>query len=698
MVSRISPTRSTSAHRTIILILALAALALLAWYLWARTRPPGPLLLAVTLAGEGPKIASSSLSDPFGVAVDEDGNIYVSDGRGGRIHRLNEEGALETIASGLDMPSGVALAPDGTLIVAETGVHTISRIDLKTGSKSIIAGAPGESGEKDGAGAEARFNAPVGVAVDDEGNIFVADTYNDRLRLIARDARVTTIAGGEWGYSDGTGAEARFDTPCGITIAPDGALIVADTGNHRLRRVTRDGIVTTLAGTGEAMSRDGALQEAAFSEPVALAFRRDGALAVADAASSSLRLVTFGEQPQVRTLAGGYPNGLDDGELDTARLNRPTGVAFAPEDELVFADSASGMLRALLPRGVERGRESAPERLILPASEIRAAVAPRWPYDPPEARREVAGTFGEVRGEVMAEHDAWFHSGLDVPGAYGEMVRAVFSERVTLPLAVEGVGGLRERLRLPLFGYIHLRVGRDANDRMLPGVDARDFELRRDDLGKVIGVRVRRGARIAAGAPLGTLNRLNHVHLVAGPPAAEVNALSALRLPGLSDTVPPVIEEVVLTDSSGATFGREGEKGREMVTVSGRARIIVRAYDQMDGNASYRRLGPYRLGYQVLSSSGEPAPGFEQRRETIVFERLPEDRGGVALVYAEGSQSGYEGRTIFAYVVTNVVRDGAAREEFWDAGSLGAGEYIVRVFVADYHGNEARRDLRVRVR
>src|SRR4029434_10460258 len=129
-----------------------------------------------------------------------------------------------------------------------------------------------------------------------------------------------------------------------------------------------------------------------------------------------------------------------------------------------------------------------------------------------------------------------------IPGAYGETARAIFSERVTLPLSVEDAGGGRERLRLPLIGYIHLRVGRDQNDQPLGNFPAAAITVRRDDRGQIIRVRVRRGTRINAGDAIGSLNRLYHVHLIAGPYGAESNPLEELQFPGLIHTVPHNIE------------------------------------------------------------------------------------------------------------------------------------------------------------
>jgi sugar lactone lactonase YvrE len=668
-------------------------------YLWIRTRPPREFVSVVTLAGTGPKVVSRDLADPFGIAVDKNDVVFVSDGKGGRIFRLAPSGDPQLVAEGLNMPSAIAIAADGTLIVASTGDHSILRVDPIGGKVSLIAGSRGIAGYRDGIGPDALFNGPIGVDVNRDGTIVVADTYNDRLRAIGADGKVTTMAGGnEPGFVDGTRDQARFDTPCAVAVLKDGTLVVADTGNNRIRRVTTDGVVSTLAGSGEVGARDGSLAESTFDEPVALVVRRDGAIFVADAGCSCIRTIAFGEAPFVATVSGSHPTNLIDGAIGQASMNRPAGLAFTRRDALIFADSGNGLVRALLPRGAKQvGRISDPSIALIAASDIRQTVAPRWPFNPADARREIAGTFGEIRGEMLPEHDTWFHSGLDVPGAYGETVRAVFGEQVTRPISVEGAGQSRERLRLPTFGYIHIRVGRDSGDHMVPGFDRHGFSVRRAADGRIEEVRIRRGARFDAGDALGTLNSMNHVHLVSGPPGAEVNALAALSLPGLADHIPPVIEDVTLTDENGKPFSRERGQGNTTVNISGRVRIIVRAYDQIDGNSPSRRLAPYRFAYQVLDDSGQPSHGFEAPRETIVFERLPHDSSAVSVAYAEGSQSGYEGRTIFSYLITNQLRDGKAVVDYWNANELRPGRYALRVLVADFFGNQSRRELVLRV-
>lgn len=702
-----SPRRQAQVVRRWLVTAVVVLVSALALAVWWWLRPPRPLVAVVTLAAlSGTERPVKTHQEPFGLAADDDGNLFISESISGRIYRFAAEsyetGAtpqLELIAENLATPSAIALDADGNLVVANTGAHTIVRVDVTSKRVMVIAGAPGVSGAADGAGNAARFNAPVGLAVAADGAIFVADTYNDCIRRIAPDGQVRTLAGAsEPGFADGTGAAARFDTPCGLAIAADGSLLVADTGNHRIRRVTMDGVVTTVAGTGEPTRHDGAPLAAAFNEPMAIAVRDRESFYVADAANPGVRLCELGAQPSVKTLASDFAPGLLDDQLGKARFNRPTGLARLPDGALAFADSENGLVRALVSAQAGVGFRADPQTVILQAEALRALLEPRWPFDPPATRREIAGTFGEVRGERLPEHDAWFHNGLDVPGAYGETVRAVLAEPVTRPLAVESVGNPRERVRLPLFGYIHLRVGRDQNDKLFDTFADGAITFRRDEQGQITGLRLRRGTLIKAGQALGTLNRLNHVHLIAGPPAFEFNALAGLRLPNLTDTVSPTIEAVTLTDERGATiFAADKSKPKvERIAVRGKLRIIVRAYDQADGNASYRRLGAYRLGYQLLDARGAPLPA-RGPNYNLVFDRLPADWRTVALAYAEGSQSGYEGRTIFDYLVTNVVRGGEAREDFCDVTQLAPGDYTLRVLVEDYFGNQARRDVPVKV-
>jgi hypothetical protein len=238
-------------------------------------------------------------------------------------------------------------------------------------------------------------------------------------------------------------------------------------------------------------------------------------------------------------------------------------------------------------------------------------------------------------------------------------------------------------------------VGRDQNDQPAGDFPNGAVTFRRDEKGQVTGVRVRRGTRINAGDAIGALNGQRHIHLIAGPYGEENNPLAALRFPGLSDAVAPTIESVAITNELGEPLFDSAKAARKPkpCSISGRARVIVRAYDRVDGSPPRRRLGLYRLGYQLLRADGSPEAGFEQPRYNLVFDRLPAGADMIKLVYAEGSQSGYKGQTVFGYIVTNVAQGGLAQEEFLDASRIAPGDCTLRVFAEDFFGNQARRDI-----
>src|SRR5262249_7561800 len=155
------------------------------------------------------------------------------------------------------------------------------------------------SGFADGDGSEARFNGPIGVAGNRDGVVFVADTCNDRIRAIEH-GRVRPIPHADGpGFRDAYGAEGQLDAPCRLAVSTDAPLLVADTGNHRIRRVTLDGAVMTIAGTGEPEDRDGPTGEAAFYEPIGIAVRRDGMVFVTEAGGSNVRMLDLGVRPIV---------------------------------------------------------------------------------------------------------------------------------------------------------------------------------------------------------------------------------------------------------------------------------------------------------------------------------------------------------------------------------------------------------------
>jgi hypothetical protein len=336
--------------------------------------------------------------------------------------------------------------------------------------------------------------------------------------------------------------------------------------------------------------------------------------------------------------------------------------------------------------------------LVAPAFDDGAfAMRPLlWPLEPMAGPHEIAGTLGEARGDAGGDGRERFHAGIDVREHQGAPVFAVREAVVRSPVATGGFGSLGEWIAMPPLTYVHLRVGRDRRDRVI-GRPA--FVATRDADGRVTRVRVRRGTRFQTGDVLGTVNRFNHVHLNVGWPGEEHNPLR-FRLPGFEDTVPPMIPPGGITVYD-ETEQRLTQRQRGRLLVRGRVQIVVEAWDRVDANGPRRRLGLYRLGYQVLHADGRPAAGFETPRETMRFDRLAADRAAPALVFAPGSGIPFYGNraTRFLYRVTTAYRDGTAVPGTLDAAALAPGNYILRVLAADVRGNEAiaNRDLAITV-
>lgn len=656
-------------------VLLVMCVGMLYWYWWPSLGGVAPYTRVATVAG-----TSGEFGEPFGIAANGSG-VYVSDGQAGKIWVLDGH-KPRLFAEGLATPSAIAFDSAGNLIVADSGSHTIKSID-RNGKISIVAGVDGRPGFADGAAAEALFNAPIGIAVAPDGRIYVADTYNDRIRVVAK-TQVTTLAGSDKGFADGLGESTRFDTPCGIAVWQD-KVLVADTGNRRIRIVEADGRVWTLSGNDEGALHDGLLAAASFVQPTAVVVDAAGSIIVAD--GNAIRQIGPGTLPMVRTISD-ERRGFRDGEAARSRFNRPSSLAVDNQGSLIVTDSDNALVRRFVNESpAEPAKRARGSARAVSADEFRTLQPPRWPYNPPSAKRDIAGTLGEIRGEV-SEKDGpiWFHNGFDIAGAYGETARFVRDEKVLLPVAAENFATQRELLRMPMIGYIHIRLGRDSGS--VPFGDGR-FQFTRDKTGKMTGVRVPRGTTFRAGEAIGTLNALNHVHLIAGPSGAEMNALDALIWPNLTDTRPPTIEKVTIFDQHWSEINAV----HTPVRLAGATRIVVRAFDQADGNSDRRRLGVYSVGYQVLRPDGT-VPIDEAR--SIVFDRMP-DASAVRLVYANGSRSGATGETVFNYIATNRVSGDESRERLLDTSALEPGVYTLRAVVADYFGNIAVKEIAIEV-
>lgn len=243
-------------------------------------------------------------------------------------------------------PSGVAIDANGNLFVADTGSHTI-RKSTPDGSTTTLAGKAGSPGTTDGAGGGARFNAPTDIVLDRAGNLFVADRDNHCIRKITPAGVVSTFAGasGVPGSADGLGGDARFRNPQGIAIDGAGNLIVADSGNHTIRRIDVSGAVSTLAGkAGFAAYFDGTGAGAAFNSPTGVAIDGAGNIFVADTLNYAVRAVT--PAGAVTTIAGLH-RGTTNGPGSAAAFYRPEGIAVDSSGTLFVADTQNHTIRKI---------------------------------------------------------------------------------------------------------------------------------------------------------------------------------------------------------------------------------------------------------------------------------------------------------------------------------------------------------------
>jgi sugar lactone lactonase YvrE len=241
--------------------------------------------------------ASASFSAPSGVAVDGAGNVYVADAFGQVIRKITSAGVVTT-----------------------------------------LAGSPGARGEADGTGGAARFNHPTSVAVDSAGTVYVADAYNDTIRKVTAAGVVTTLAGsaGISGGNDGTGRNALFNQPMGVAVDAAGNVFVSDTANATIRRVTPAGVVTTVAGmVGISGLADGAAASALFNQPRGLVVDASGNLLVADTGNAVIRKITAAGVVSTVGVAA-------SGDTAPAITTQPISVTVRVGASVVFTAAASG--------------------------------------------------------------------------------------------------------------------------------------------------------------------------------------------------------------------------------------------------------------------------------------------------------------------------------------------------------------------
>lgn len=316
--------------------------------------------------------SAAAFSSPAAIAVDASGSVYVADFGNNRIRKI-ENGQVSTIAgTGIDgyqgdgglavnaafnYPQGLAMTPGGNLIIADTYNHLIRiyaprdsseyGFFMPEGTVHRLAGT-GTAGYKDSTRLESQFNKPVAVAVDASGSVFVADSANHRIRRIDVDGSVSTVAGNGSTVFNGDGDDAlaaSLDSPWGLAIDASGSLFVADSGHRRIRLITPGASISTIAGTGVAGSSGdgGAAKDAQLGIPAALALSEDS-LYVSDFGENRVRKITL-STGLITTVAGLVA--ADGTKALETRLASPLGVALAPDGKLLIVDTDRNLVRRL---------------------------------------------------------------------------------------------------------------------------------------------------------------------------------------------------------------------------------------------------------------------------------------------------------------------------------------------------------------
>jgi sugar lactone lactonase YvrE len=311
---------------------------------------------------------TAQFDNPADVAAGPDGSIYVADSANHRIRKISAAGLVSTLAGSskpghqdgvggaalLSSPTGISVNASGVIVFADsvaTDPHPMFvRLVSAEGKVTALAGSS-SAGSQDGQGTQAFFRTPANVAIDKDGNVYVADTSNHRIRKVTPDGNVTTFAGSPGsdvvsGYNDGPAAEAQFKSPAGIAVDGSGNVYVADTGNHCIRLIA-NGQVTTLAGSPTPGKGNGKGKAASFNFPNDVAVDSVGNVFVADSANHLIRKIT--PDGAVTTIAGAGQPGYTDGPAAQAQFRLPQGITVDSKGIIYVADTGNNCIRKITP-------------------------------------------------------------------------------------------------------------------------------------------------------------------------------------------------------------------------------------------------------------------------------------------------------------------------------------------------------------
>jgi sugar lactone lactonase YvrE len=345
-------------------------------YQWRLNETNLPNSIITTVAGggvnDGSAATNANLWSPSSVVKDAAGNLYIADRQNHRIRKVNTDGIITTVAgigvagysgdggpatnASLNLPYAVAFDANGNLFIADSYNNRIRKMDTNGVITTVVGNGTGAFFGDGGTATNASLSNPCDVRVDTFGNLLIVDNANARIRKLGANGIITTVAGNGTNafYGDGSSAtNASLNYPLGVAVDASGNLYIADAGNQRIRKVGTNGIIVTLAGIGTyGFSGDGGpATNANLWTPVGMALDASGNLYIGDNGSSRIRAV--GTNGIITTVVGGGTNGFGDGLAATnASLFSPNGVLVDPSGNLFIADTGDQRIRKVDSNGI----------------------------------------------------------------------------------------------------------------------------------------------------------------------------------------------------------------------------------------------------------------------------------------------------------------------------------------------------------